>query len=316
MLNRRHLRIKVLQALYAWFQIGETDFAKGEKELMTGINRIYDLYVYYFLMFGELVTHASNKIEEARSRKLPTKEDLHPNMRFVENQLFAKIIQNKALQAEAQKRKINWNNEQDLVRKVFGEIRNTREYEAFMNEPSSTFERDKEYAISLFKDQIANSEALLNYFEEQAISWLDDIDLVCGAVIKSIKSFDANSDEFTKLMPLFKDEEEDKHFVKELFKKTIVQSDAHEALISSKTENWEMERIAAMDMLLMKMAITEVREFPTIPIKVTLNEYIEISKFYSTPKSNGFINGILDKVFIELKGTGDIKKVGRGLIEE
>lgn len=315
MLNRRHLRIKVLQALYSWFQVGEQDYAKGEKELLKSIDKIYDLYLYYLLFFGELHRHALNKIEESRNKKLPRPEDLNPNTKFVDNKVLLLLSESAALEIASKNRKIYWNTEQELVRKVFNEIRKSEVYEKYMNDPGRMFDQDKDFLVAVFKEFIANSEALLAYFEELSISWLDDIDLVCGAVIKTIKGLQETDDAHWKLMPLYKDEEEDMAFVKQLFRKTIMNDVETESQISNKTENWELERIAAMDMLLMKMAINEAREFSTIPVKVTLNEYIEISKFYSTPKSNSFINGILDKVFAELKNSGAIKKVGRGLIE-
>lgn len=315
MLNRRHLRIKVLQALYSWFQGSDGEYGRAEKELMKNIDRIYDLYLMYLLLLTDIRTMASNRIEEGRNKKLPTKADLEPNMKFVENKVLAILDNNKALMAETHKRKLSWGNEMDMLRKMFTEIRNSELYIQYMGKTGASFEEEQEFIVNLFKDFIANSESLQNHLEEKSINWMDDIDLVCATVIKTIKGLKETSDEYTTLSPLYKDEEEDEKFVRDLFKKCVLNSESTEALISSKTENWELERIASMDMLLMKMAITEVLEFPTIPVKVTLNEYIEISKFYSTPKSNGFINGILDKVFLQLKSDGKIRKIGRGLIE-
>ena len=315
MLNRRHLRIKVLQALYAWFQVGDSDYALAEKQLMKSIDRIYDLYLLYLLLFNELQVHAANKIEEALVKKLPRPEDLNPNRKFVDNKILTLLSSNIQLQTEAKNRKLYWNNEQDLIRKIFNDIRNSEQFEKYMNDPGRMFDQDKEFILAAFKEYIANSESLLNHLEESSISWMDDIDMVCSAVLKTIKAVNEGDDATLKLMPLYKDAEEDSNFVKVLFRKTVMNDTITQDLISAKTENWEMERIASMDMLLMKMAINEAKEFSSIPTKVTLNEYIEISKFYSTPKSNGFINGILDKIFIELKSSGEIKKVGRGLIE-
>ncbi|MFZ5554271.1 MAG: transcription antitermination factor NusB [Bacteroidota bacterium] len=315
MLNRRHLRIKVLQSLYSYFNAGDNDYVKSEKELLASISKIYDLYLYYLTFFEEIVVHASNRIEESRNKKLPTREDLQPNLRFVENRVFTKLVSNPAIKSEASKRKISWQKEQDIVRKVFSAIRQSELYNQYMVVPQSSFEEDQEFAAAIFKDYFANSEQLLNFFEEQSIFWVDDIDMVCAAVIKTIKST-TDGNKADAILPLYKDETEDAKFVKDLFRKVTTGNDEAEKLISEKAANWELERIALMDMLLMKMAITEAIEFPTIPTKVTLNEYIEISKFYSTPKSNGFINGILDKIFAELKKTGGIKKAGRGLIED
>lgn len=315
MLNRRHLRIKVLQALYSWFQGSDGEYGKAEKELMRNIERIYDLYVLYLLVLVDMQLMAENKIEDGKKKKLPTKADLEPNMKFVENKILCLLRDNKSLQAEAHKRKLSWASEQDMLKKIFNELRTSEEYAKYMTDPGRSFEEGQDFIMAFFKDKIANGETVLNYLEETSINWVDDIDLVCATVLKTIKGFKESDNEFAALSDLYKDKEEDEKFVRDLFRKSILQSQENEDIISSKTENWELERIASMDMLLMKMAITEVREFSTIPVKVTLNEYIEISKFYSTPRSNGFINGILDKVFLELKKEGKIKKIGRGLIE-
>jgi N utilization substance protein B len=282
---------------------------------MKSIDKIYDLYVLYLLFLVDIRQHAINKIEEGRNKKLPRPEDLDPNTKFVDNKVLELLSDNRNLLAESSKRKLNWMRDQDLVRKIFNDIRNSELYTKYMNDPGRGFDMDQDFLVHLFKEEIANSETLLNHLEEMSINWMDDIDLVCSTVIKTIKGFNPNSDEFAKLSPLYKDPEDDEKFVRDLFKRSVILNEETEALISSKTENWELERIASMDMLLMKMAITEVLEFSTIPVKVTLNEYIEISKFYSTPKSNGFINGILDKVFLQLKTDNRIKKIGRGLLE-
>lgn len=315
MLNRRHLRIKVLQALYGWFQGDNNDFAMGEKNLFGSIDKIYDLYIYYLLIFEELLFTANNKIEEARNKKLPTYEDLNPKMRFVNNTVLIALSINKMLKTESEKRKINWKHDQDLVKKIFNDIRESDIYKKYISIDHNELESDKQFVIEIFTEFIANSQGLQNELEEKSISWVDDIDLVCNTVIKTIKNIKSESNENMPLIALYKDANEDKDFVKNLFKKTIIQSNENEILIKQKTTNWELDRIATMDMLLMKMAITEAREFASIPTKVTLNEYIEISKFYSTPKSNIFINGILDKVISELKNNGKIIKTGRGLIE-
>lgn len=309
------MRIKVLQALYAYLQKEDGDFALGQKDLLKSIDRIYELYIRYLTLFDDVLKFAVNRIEEGKKKKVPRPEDLNPNLKFVENKVLVLLSESRKVMAEAQKRKINWMGEAELIRKTYTTIKNSPEYIDYMAKPGSTFKEDQEFMVKIFKEYIANSEDILNHFEEMSIQWMDDIDLVCGSVIKTINSLKENSDEYFDLLPLYKDPGEDEQFVKDLFRKTLVNGSETEEMISTKASNWETERIAAMDMLLMKMAITEVKEFPTIPVKVTLNEYIEISKFYSTPKSNIFINGILDKSFAELKSKGEIRKVGRGLIE-
>ena len=190
-------------------------------------------------------------------------------------------------------------------------IRETVVFDLHMNNGETGFEEDKAFAIALFKTEIANFPALYNFFEEKSIHWLDDIDLACAMVIKTIKAFEEGED--CDILSLYKDKEDELYFVNQLLQKTIVMDKENEVLIDELTSNWELDRIAKMDVILMKMAITELQIFNNIPTKVTLNEYIEISKFYSTPKSNGFINGVLDKAIGRLDKEDKINKAGRGL---
>jgi N utilization substance protein B len=316
MLNRRQLRIKVLQALYAWYQGESTDLVKGEKELLFSVNKIYDLYLYYLLIFEEVVHLSTLRIEERKNKKLPNPEDLDPNLKFIQNRVFEILRNNRNLKQEVANRKLSWLNETDLMKKIFNQIQNSEIFEAYMSTRTSVLSQDKEFVVKIFTDFIANNELVLYHFEETSIFWVDDIDMVCSSVIKTINSITDSTDEELILMPLYKDEKEDKQYIIDLFRHVIKNDAENEKLISSKADNWENERIATMDMVLMKMAISEVKAFPTIPVKVTLNEYIEISKFYSTPKSNGFINGVLDKAFSEMKQKGEYRKTGRGLLED
>lgn len=315
MLNRRHLRIKVLQFLYAFYQSEEDEYGKHENELMQSIERIYDLYLYFLLTFEELKKQAEQRIEENKKKILLTDKDLNPNLKFVENRIISLLEQNEALKAASEKSKVNWigDEKQELFRKMFLEIREGEVYFEFMDNEVEGFEEDRAFLLSLFKHDIANSTYLYNFFEEKSIHWLDDIDLACSMVLKTIKGFEENKS--NEILPLYKDKEDEIEFVEQLFRKTIAFDKESEALIDQLTQNWELDRIAKMDVILMKMAIAELQIFNTIPTKVTLNEYIEISKFYSTPKSNGFINGVLDQAIIKLENEGKIKKIGRGLIK-
>lgn len=314
MLNRRHLRIKVMQALYAFYQSGNSNLAKGEKELFHSIDRIYDLYIYYLQLFDEINDFARHRIDENKKKRLPSPADLNPNTRFIDNAIFNLVANNEALLMATKTRKISWADDGDLVKKIYREIVASEEYDEYMNLEEVGFDIDRQFALKVFKKYIANSEAIHDLFEERSIYWNDDIDLMCSMVIKTVKLLTEDSDPNYPLLPLYKDADDEIQFVKDLFRRSILEDDAHEALIQEKTQNWEVDRIASMDILLMKMAITEVLHFDSIPVKVTLNEFIEISKFYSTPKSNVFINGILDKVFEDLKEAGKIKKIGRGLM--
>lgn len=314
MLNRRHLRIKVLQALYAFYQSEGENFGKVEKELMNSLDRIYDLYIYLLLTFGELKTIAERRQEGSKKKILPTDEDLHPNRKFVDNAIIALLEENKEIRQASEQQKVNWvgDEHQEMFRKMFTHIRESEVFDSFMNNGVEGFEEDRAFALALFKTEIANFPLMYNFFEEKSIHWLDDIDLVCTMVLKTIKGMTPEGP--NPIMPLFKDEEDELEFTKQLLRKTVTFDKENEQLIDELTSNWELDRIAKMDIILMKMAITELQIFKSIPTKVTLNEYIEISKFYSTPKSNGFINGVLDKAIDRLKAEGKIVKTGRGLI--
>ena len=313
MLNRRHLRIKVLQALYAYYQSNEDSFRRTENDMLQAIERIYDLYLYLILSFGELNSIAAHRIEENKKKIRPSEDELNPNMKFVNNEIVRLLMENKELRSISEERKVNWvgDNHQEMFKKMYLHIRESETFFEFMNNDLIGFEDDKQFAINLFKTEIANYPLLYDFFEEKSIQWMDDIDLACTMVIKTIKGF---SEEGGEILPLYKDKEDELDFVRDLLRKTISFDKENEQLIDELTKNWELDRIAKMDVVLMKMAITEFQIFSNIPTKVTLNEYIEISKFYSTPKSHTFINGVLDKAIIELTQAKKIQKVGRGLI--
>lgn len=315
MLNRRHLRIKVLQTIYAFTQSNNTNLVAGEKELLHGVEKMYDLYIYYLTMFDNFTHFAELKIEEAKRKKFTKQEDLNPNLKFVNNRFIALLKNNKAIKDASLKTKINWSGdvEQDVLNKLFNSFIKNDIYLDYMNSEKDSFEEDKKFVVKLFKKEICNFELLLHYFEEKSIYWQDDIDLVCSMVIKTLKLFKSPEDTDIDILPLYKDDEES--FIKELFRKGLNNLEDNYEFISKYTKNWESDRIALMDRLLMNLAITEAKAFEYIPTKVTLNEYIEISKFYSTPKSNGFINGVLDKIFNDLTKEGSIKKIGRGLLK-
>lgn len=314
MLNRRQLRIKVLQALYAFFQSGGENFSRTEKELLEAIERMYDLYIYLLLTFSEVKSIAEHRIEENRKKIRPTKEDLQPNRKLVDNRIIQLLELSSELRKYSEERKINWigDEKRELFRKMFLQIRESETYITHMNNSENDFESDRSFALDLFKVEIANFPLLYNYFEEKSIHWLDDIDLACSMVLKTIKSM--RKDEKPEIMPLYKKDDDEKDFILTLLRKTVSMDHENEMLIDELTDNWELDRIAKMDIILLKMAVTELQVCNSIPTKVTLNEYIEIAKFYSTPKSNIFINGILDKAIERLTKEKKIQKSGRGLI--
>jgi len=320
MLSRRHLRIKVLQALYAFVQSSNDRLDIGEKELLKSLDKLYEIYIYQLSLLIEIVEFAQKRIEENKQKYIPTEEDLNPNTRFINNQFIRQLSGNKDFLKNIEKCKISWVNSDEIVRKIYVNIRESNDYKDYMNAKTTNYESDKEIFIKIIKKQISRSEILQFYYEEKSIYWSDDFYTANLLSIKTIKSFSENWDENKKLPALLKNGNndkynEDKEFVKNLFRKTILKSDEFEKLIEDKVRNWEMDRIAVMDILLIKMALAELLEFPSIPVKVTLNEYIELAKMYSTPKSKIFVNGILDKLILDLKSQKKIKKTGRGLLE-
>jgi transcription antitermination protein NusB len=315
MLNRRYLRIKVMQALYGFFQSDARDIAKSEREMFNGIDKIYDLFIYQLAFILELKHVATVLMEDAKIKRLPTQDDLNPNLKFIENKFLAQLEENVHLKREMNNRRIGWNNEFELIKKVFNTIRTSEEFGKYMNVSDNSYETDRNFILEIFKEFVADYELLNHLYEERNLHWGDDIYIVNPMVVKLIESFKETATPDTALMTLYKDREEDEEFVKDLFRQTALRNDEIEKMIGDKTKNWEVERIAMMDVLLMKMAITEVLHFSSIPVKVTLNEFIEISKMYSTPKSKIFINGILDKIFTDLKADNKLNKMGRGLME-
>ena len=301
--------------LYSYFNDEDsTDISLAEKNLLNSIERIYDLYIYLLLSFPVVREVALNKQDERKKKLRPTKEDLYPNLKFVDNKIISLITNSVGLNQLSENRKINWDNDEkrEIYRKIFIEIEKSEVYFEHMNNDEKGFEADRNFLIQLFKVEIANSPLIYDFFEDEDIHWMDDIDLACSMVIKTIKN--TKEDTFD-VMPLYKANDDEKAFICTLLKETMKKDAENELMIENLVENWEFERIAKMDVLLLKMAITELQCFETIPTKVSINEYIEISKYYSTPKSNVFINGILDKSVNLLSKENKINKSGRGLIQ-
>ena len=312
MLNRRHIRIKVLQAFYAFFQSNNEDVLKGEKELFHSIEKIYDLYIFILMLFPSLKRQALIQIEEAK-RSAFLRQDIYIlKTGFVDNQLIDLIEHSELLQKISKDRKINWEGdvENDLIKKIYKEVYQTDYFKNLLQNETTSFVDDKDSLVQLYKKEICNLEKLHHFFDEKSIYWQDDLDHVSSMILKTLKSI--SKDQELEILPLWKEDEYE--FTQNLFRKAVLQKEENDAVLQNYSKNWEKERLATMDSLLMNLAITEALEFSSIPIKVTLNEYIEISKFYSTPKSNSFINGILDRIFEDYKKDGKLVKRGRGLI--
>jgi len=309
-----------MQSLYSFFMSGSDDISKGEREMLRSIDKVYDLYIYLLLLLIEINDFARIKSEENKLKRLPTKDDLAPNTRFIENSFIKKLAAERALLRESMNRKLGWQNDREIVKIIYNETIKSSSYIGYLNSGDNTFASEKGYIIKLFKKQIAENEHLRSILEEKSIYWTNDIDFVNGMVIKTIKSYAENNADDNDpahtgfLFPLWKDEEDDRNFVIDLFRKTVLHSMEYEKLIAAKTENWEMDRISMMDVLLMKMALTEFQYFPSLPVKVSINEYIEIAKEFSTEQSGTFINGILDKLLEDLRNKDMVQKTGKGLL--
>jgi len=314
MLNRRHLRIKILHMLYAFYQDEERDVVKTRKALDHSIQKMQELYVLLLLMIGSMQAFAIERIEAGRKKQLPSPEDLHPNTKFVTNKPLRVLANSKVLAKAAEELGLGWGEHQEMLRKMFRSLIEHEEYVNYMASEERGFRHDRECLIRMFRKHMINMELFQDSLEELSIFWNDDLDLASSMVIKTIKTI-KESDDDVQLLPLWRDDDDDRAFLEGLFTETLAQANENEDFVTKAAANWDLERIALMDRILMKMALAEARSFQSIPLKVTLNEYIELSKYYSTPKSNSFINGILDELFGTLKEEGKIKKTGRGLIE-
>ncbi|MDX9724827.1 MAG: transcription antitermination factor NusB [Bacteroidales bacterium] len=315
MISRRLLRIKALMALYAFNRREDDNIAQAEKELVFSIEKTYDLYHYLLLLVLEVAAVAEEKIDQALQKRMPAPEDLNPKRRFVDNQVIAQLRNNKSFNRYISLRKLSWVNFQHIPRLMYNKMATWDRYEEYMSSESHNYMSDRKFVIDLVTRLFAASEDLESNFEEQSIYWNDDTEYVSVMIEKTLKKFKAGSGEDAEMMPLFKNTE-DEDFVKLLFRKAVINSKSYSELIDHNTTNWEVERIALMDILVMQLAIAEIIEFPEIPVKVTLNEYIEIAKYYCTPKSSTFVNGILDNIVKEIREKGLFRKSGKGLIGE
>ena len=314
MISRRILRIKILQLLYAYFQNSDS-INKSEKELFFSIQKTYDLYHFLLLLIVDIADYANARIDIARQKRIPTGEDLNPNTKFVENLIIQQIRTNKQLNQYLNHTHLSWVNNPDLIKKLHNRIRMAPFFKEYMEDGDRNYEKDKNVIIDIYNQEIMNAESLYLTLEEQSIFWNDEVEFVISMIAKTLKVFKEKDGENASLMPLFKNED-DKEFAKNLYRKAILNKDDYRKIVESFTENWDVERIAFMDFLIIEMAITEAVEFSSIPTRVTINEYLEIAKFYSTEKSSVFINGLLDKIFKHLKEEQKIIKTGRGLIGE
>ena len=319
MINRRFLRVKVLQAVYAYLGSGEDVVENGVKHLLESIDKMKELFVWQLSFLVETKRFAENRIEENKRKNFPTQEDLHPNMRYVENRVLNALENNRDLRKEEERLKINWADHQDIVRNYYNMMRNTQEYNDYMSNSVNNFEQDKKFIVKMINEYFADLDVLQDFYEEKSIFFVDDYHLVSSMLVKFFADMKASFNEFSLLPTIYKTEKdavnEDKEFVKNLFRQVLKHDDEYGKLVGANTSNWEKERVCVMDMIILKLALTEFLCFPYIPVKVTMNEYIEISKYFSTPKSKIFVNGILDRILKKLTEENAIVKKGIGLLD-
>jgi len=315
MISRRIIRTKVLQILYAHVSSPEKTMTQSESELHFSIRKTYDLYHLLLAIPGEISDFASERIESRKMKNLPTQDDLNPNIRFTNNRLITRLKNDKSLNDYLTRNKLNWSNYPDLIRGIYNSMMESELYNDYIKSATDDFQIDKRFCEDFFGTLLVNSEIMLNELEEQSIYWNDDLDFTISMVIKTIRKFKNENDTNEYLMSLYKDDE-DQEFTIKLFRKAILNNLENRNIIETYTKNWDVDRVAIMDVLIMQLALTELMEFPSIPVKVTLNEYIELAKYYSTNRSSTFINGVLDRITKDFREEGKIVKAGRGLLEE
>ncbi len=312
MINRRHIRIKVMQSVYAYFQSENDNLRNEEKFIYSSIDKLFNLYLLQLSLLSEVVKYEKKYIKISKKKHLATSEELNPNTKFVDNKVINLIAESVSLKAYIKQKKLNnWELNDEYLKDVWKLIKESKIYINYMKSKDNSFEDDKSFVIDIFKELIAPNDELAEYFEGENISWVDDIPFVNTWMVKTLNKI--NEKYPFRVGNLYKDED-DKQFVVDLFRKVILNIEKYENEIIDKTPNWDKERIAEIDKILIVMAIAEFLEFSTIPTKVTINEYIEISKDYSTDKSSYFINGVLDKVLKEFTASKRFEKIGRGLM--
>ncbi len=319
MLNRRFLRVKVLQQIYAYHQAEETDLLAAERRLLDSVDSLYELFIRQLTFWVEVKCFAERRIEENMHKNFPTQEDLNPNRKFVNNRVINALENNRDLQALQEKYKINWDNDrEDFIRGFYNRMREYPEYQEYMNSDKSSFALDKKLILSIIDNYMAEDDVLFDFYSDKNLVFNSDYQICLFLLWKFFNEMEEDFGPDTKIPAAFKTENgetnDDKNFIVRLFRLTMKNADEYRELVKANISNWDYDRIALMDKIIIFMALTEFQQFHDIPVKVTINEYIEISKYYSTPDSRRFVNGILDKLSEKLKADGMIMKTGRGLV--
>lgn len=301
-----------MQSIYAMHQSKSDNLEKEEKFLFYSVENIQDLYLIMLSSLIEIKKTEEVFLDRSSKKHLVTPEERNPNKKFINNQVIELLSESNSLSIALENRKItNWELADEYIQILLQEIKQSEFYANYMANRVNTFEEDKQFVVDVFTEIIVPNEKLYEYLEDNKLTWIDDIPLVNTEIIKQLKAIKENSE--IKIPKLYKDAD-DKDFVKDLFRKTVLNEGAFAKEYMDKTPNWDTERIAELDTIILKMAICEFLKFPSIPVKVTINEYLELAKEYSTPKSSIFINGILDNLVKEFQVADKLNKIGRGLM--
>lgn len=312
MLTRRHIRVKVLQSIYAYNQTQHADLDKQEKFLWYSIEQMHDLYVLLLQSIVAMKDHAEGYLVKSQQKHLATALEKNPSRKFVDNKAIALLAENSFLQDILKKKKLNyWKEDDEYIAILFRDLISKEWYDKYLSQKETTFKDDKSFLVKLFKEVIAPNEKLYEYIEDRRLTWVDDFPIVNTTIVKMLGKIAENNS--AAVIPSLYKNEDDKEYAIQLLRKVILNEEKLVSKIDGKTPNWDKERIAEIDYTIIKMGIAEFLYFPSIPVRVTINEYLEIAKEYSTPKSSIFINGILDKLVKEFTEGKALNKIGRGL---
>ena len=306
MINRELIRTKVVQLTYAYYQNGNKNMDTAEKELLFSLSKAYDLYNYMLELIVAINREERHRVEIATQRAAREGTNM-PSTKFIDNKFALQLEENKMLCEFLEDKKLNWDDNIEFIRKMCQLIEQSEVYQEYMASTDSDYEADREVWRKIYKQFIQDNDDLDALLEEKSLYWNDDKEIVDTFVLKTIKRFDPKNKAKQELLPEYKDAE-DKEFAQKLFRSTILNADQYQRLMSESTRNWDFSRLAYMDVVIMQIAIAEMINFPAIPISVTINEYVELAKLYSTPRSGSYINGMLDAIARNLANSGKILK--------
>ncbi len=315
MLTRRFLRVKAFKILFSYAYSDNDSLVHAEKELNLSLEKTYDLYHFLLSAIIAVADYAEERIDIGLKKFKPTSAELNPNRKFVNNKLIALIRKNKQLQQYCKDKGLNWRNYPETIRTIYNNMVERPYYKRYMDSKENSFEEDSKLVISFFRHEFESVEKIESLIEEISAYWSDDTGFALLAIIQTLATFRPDRKDDAALLPMFH-AKEDQEFALELLRRSMMHFKEYTQMAQEYVQNWESDRIAYVDMAFIVMGIVETMYFPSIPIKVTINEYVEISKYYSTRNSHVFVNGVLDRVVQNLLKEGKIKKTGRGLIQE